>query len=178
MVCICQIIIRCPYIVSFDSIIEIMIMKRGDDVDIEQILDYFMTHLPGIIVLNSWGETGIYYNPDGKLKRGIYLLTIKSKDGAHDKSSHLDRDGVFRLNIGIRKSTFLKLFGSIPHRPSAGQVVDMPFDFSLSDTILPHPVYAWMGWICVLNPSTLTFEQLKPLISEAYDYAKQKYQKR
>ncbi|WP_330548566.1 DUF6194 family protein [Bacilliculturomica massiliensis] len=44
--------------------------------------------------------------------------------------------------------------------------------------ILPHPVYAWMGWICSLNPSEKTFEELKPLIQEAFEYAKEKYKKR
>ena len=146
--------------------------------DKEQILEYCLTQLPGTIVSDNWGETGVFYNPNSGRKRGIYLLTIKNKDGAHDKSSILNREGVFRLNIGIRKSTFLKLFGSIPHRPLAGQVVDMPYDFSESDTMLPHPVYAWMGWICVLNPSDKTFEQLKPLISEAYELAIEKYLKR
>ncbi len=32
-----------------------------------------------------------------------------------------------------------------------------------------------MGWICVLNPSEQMFENLKPLIDEAYEYAKEKY---
>lgn len=35
-----------------------------------------------------------------------------------------------------------------------------------------------MGWICVLNPSEAAFETLKPLITEAYEYAKEKYGKR
>ncbi len=32
----------------------------------------------------------------------------------------------------------------------------MPYDFSAKDIIMPHPVYAWMGWICMLNPSEQT----------------------
>jgi hypothetical protein len=30
-------------------------------------------------------------------------------------------------------------------------------------------VYATQSWVCVLNPSTATFESLKPLLAEAYD---------
>lgn len=47
-----------------------------------------------------------------------------------------------------------------------------------ADDILPHPVYAWMGWICVLNPLEQTFEKLKPLIEESYWFAQEKFNKR
>ena len=30
-------------------------------------------------------------------------------------------------------------------------------------------MYAPQSWVCVLNPSTETFESLKPLLAEAYD---------
>ncbi|MEY8338597.1 DUF6194 family protein [Lachnospiraceae bacterium 62-35] len=70
------------------------------------------------------------------------------------------------------------MFGFIPKRPGAGEVVDMDHDFSSVDRILPHPVYAWMGWIYVLNPSEKTFEEIKPYIQEAYEYAKEKFAKR
>ncbi|WP_330571520.1 DUF6194 family protein [Hominisplanchenecus murintestinalis] len=36
--------------------------------------------------------------------------------------------------------------------------------------MVPHPVYAWMAWICALNPSEQTFEELKPYIQESYEY--------
>ena len=51
-------------------------------------------------------------------------------------------------------------------------------DFTRTDTLLPHPVYAWMGWVCVLNPSAQTFESMKPLIRESYMFAKEKFEKR
>lgn len=142
------------------------------------ILTDCLNRLTGTILTDSYGERALFYNPGRKLKRGVYILTIKEKDGPNDKSSRLDREKVYRLNIGIRKSTFLKLFGTLPERPGKGETVDMDADFSLPDRILPHPVYAWMGWICVLNPTQATFETLKPLITEAYEYAKEKYGKR
>lgn len=144
----------------------------------EKILTDCLDRLAGTVLIDSYGERALYYNPDRKLKRGVYILTIKEKDGPNDKSSRLDREKVYRLNIGIHKSTFLKLFGVLPNRPGKGETVGMDVDFSLPDRILPHPVYAWMGWICVLNPSEATFETLKPLITEAYEYAKEKYGKR
>ena len=144
----------------------------------DEILKYCLKNLDGTVLVSSWGEQGIFYNPEGKLKRGIYVLTVKEKDGDNDKSSKLDREDIYRVNLGVRRSTFSSMFGTIPKRPDKGCVVDMDYDFSLTDTILPHPVYAWMGWICVLNPSETRFEELMPLIQEAYEYAKEKYAKR
>lgn len=39
------------------------------------------------------------------------------------------------------------------------------------------PIYAWMSWICVLNPSDETFREFKGYIDEAYDYAVEKFNK-
>lgn len=144
----------------------------------DEILKYCLDYLEGSILVESWGEKGIFYNPGHALKRGVYILTVKEKDGDHDKSSNLDRPGIYRVNLGVRKGTFIKLFGAVPKRPGAGGIVEMDHDFSVTDQILPHPVYAWMSWMCVLNPSEDTFEALKPYIQEAYEYAKEKFAKR
>ena len=129
----------------------------------DEILQYCLDNLEGTVLVSSWGEKGIFFNPGNLLKRGVYVLTVKEKDGDNDKSSKLDRENVYRVNIGIRKDTFIKLFGKIPERPGE---------------ILPHPVYAWMGWICVLNPTEQLFEELKLHIQESYEYAKEKFKKR
>lgn len=147
-------------------------MKAND------ILACCTSNLEGTVLIESWGEKGIFYNPYHTLKRGVYVLTIKEKDGENDKSSNLNRDNVFRVNLGVRKTTFKKMFGEIPKRPSAGGIVSMNFDFTELDKIIPHPVYAWMGWISVLNPSLKTFESLKPYIEEAYEFSKEKFSKR
>ena len=90
----------------------------------------------------------------------------------------MNREGVYRINIGVRKDTFQQMFKEIPKRPAKGETVNMDYDFTTIDKIIPHPVYAWMGWICCLNPTEETFNELRPLIQEAYEYAKEKYQKR
>lgn len=144
----------------------------------KQILDYCLSSLNGTVLVESWGEKGIFYNPGLVLKRGVYVLTVKEKDGDNDKASNLDRTGIYRVNLGLRKSTFQKMYGKIPARPAAGGVVDMDCDFTALDIIIPHPVYAWMGWASVLNPSKQTFERLKPLIQEAYEFSVEKFQKR
>lgn len=144
----------------------------------DEILKYCTENLNGVVLVESWGERGIFYNPGGRLKRGVYVLTVKEKDGENDRSSRLDRENTYRVNIGVYKSTFERLFGALPKRPPKGGVVDMDCDFSEYDRILPHPVYAWMGWICAVNPSEKTLGELEPYIREAYEYAKQKFAKR
>ena len=44
---------------------------------------------------------------------------------------------------------------------------------------MPHPVYGWMSWVCILNPTIEYFNSsLKELIDEAYELARQKAKKR
>lgn len=144
----------------------------------DDILDYCLKNLKGTVLSKNWGEKGIFYNPDYRLPKGVYILTIKEKDGDNDKASNINRDGIYRVNLGLRKDSFKDMFLSVPKRPPAGCVVEMDYDFTRLDTIMPHPVYAWMGWICVLNPSEQTFEKLKPLIEESYWFAQEKFNKR
>ena len=144
----------------------------------KEVFDYCLKAFPGTVLNKNWGEWGIFYNPEGKLSRGVYILTIKEKDGDNDKASNVNRPGIYRINLGVRKETFRALFSAIPKRPTAGGIVDMPFDFTVSNTILPHPVYAWMSWICMLSPTEEGFESLRPYIRESYELAIEKYRKK
>ena len=144
----------------------------------DDILSYCLSHLQETVLIESWGERGVFYNPGHRFKRGIYVLTVKEKDGPNDRASRLDRPGVFRVNLGVGKDTFRRLFGLQPARPPRGGVIGMDVDFSAQDVLLPHPVYGWMSWLCVLNPSPDMFETLKPLIEEAYRLAREKSDRR
>ena len=75
----------------------------------DKILNYCLENLEGTVLVESWGEKGIFYNPGHVLKRGVYILTVKEKDGDNDKSSDLNRDGIYRVNLGIQKQTFTEL---------------------------------------------------------------------
>jgi hypothetical protein len=144
---------------------------------IEKIMTY-ASEYEGVVITENWGERGLFYNPEGKLPKGVYILTFKEKDGPNDKASNVNRANVYRLNLGLSKNTFKTMFNDIPKRPVAGQIIDTGHSFDDLDRIMPHPVYGWSSWVCVLNPSSGTFEELKPLIHESIELAKAKYRKR
>lgn len=146
--------------------------------DGSSITQFISDTFAGIRPVAAWGETSFFYNPGQKLPRGVYFATLKENDGDNDRASNLRRPTVFRLNIGISKATYRSLFGPPPSRPAAGGVVDTGHDFTALDQLLPHPVYGWMSWVCVLNPSIATFQTAKPLLAEAYDLAVGKFAKR
>ena len=92
----------------------------------------------------------------------------------YDQFSNLKRSGVFRLNIGVGKATFESLYGP----KSANEADAKTHDFTALDTIMPHPVYGGIFWICVLNPGDKTFEtKLRPMLTEAYELAVARYPK-
>jgi hypothetical protein len=103
------------------------------------------------------------------------FATIVTKDyGEFDNASQLDRPGVFRLNIGVSRETFQKLFGYLPGKEGSKNT---EYDYAALDTLMPHPVYAPQSFVCVLNPSPETFETVKPLLAEAYSIVETRHSK-
>ena len=145
---------------------------------IEDIHGFITQSYDGLNIIDSWGEQTYFYNPGKALKRGTYFMTIKEKNGENDQASDLDREGIFRLNIGLTKPGFIKLFGEPPGRPGKGKAIEGYWNFTKLDELTPHPVYGWMGWVSVLNPSRQRFEQCRPLIQEAFDKAVAGFAKR
>ena len=136
----------------------------------------------------SWkrGETSLFYNPNGLLKRGTYCFTFKEKDGDNDCSSALNRAEVeYRMNFKITKPTFLSQFNepSLPLRPSKGNIITLKsgrvYDPTVLNTLIPHPVYGWMGWVSIINPSEQSIEEIVKagLLDESYEHAKAGYNK-
>lgn len=153
-------------------------MSKQISIPIERA-DHFLAHdLDDVVPMSAWGEVSYFYNPGRQLKRGTYFATIKRKDGKNDRASKIDRPGFWRLNIGVSKPVYRGLFGDHPARPPKGGVVEGPWDFLASDLIMPHPVYAWMGWIAVLCPSETTWQRCIPLIHDAHAKAKESFRHR
>ncbi|MDX1737284.1 MAG: DUF6194 family protein [Alphaproteobacteria bacterium] len=149
-----------------------------EKLSVDEIAGYLTKICPGLVFSHNWGERGLFYNPENKLPKGIYLMTFKEKDGENDKASQIDRGNIFRLNLGLTKTSYEALFGPRPARPKAGGVVDVDYDFTRIDQLMPHPVYGWMGWVCILNPSVANLKKLEPLIMESYENAKVKFAKK
>ena len=113
----------------------------------------------------AWGDTFFMHHDD---EHHFPFATIVTKDyGDFDNLSNLDRPNVWRLNIGVSKETFDRLF-------PAGQ----NYDFAASDVLMPHPVYGPNHFVCILNPSDASFQEIRPLLDEAYRIASGRVERR
>ncbi len=141
--------------------------------EIHELIQRFKLQYPSLSENKNWGEQGLFYNPQEKFAKGAYVLTFKEKDGKNDAASHLNVASKYRLNLKISKKTFIKLFNTIPKRPPAGGVIEGEYDFTKIDEVMPHPVYGWMTWVCIINPTMKTIESMEMdgLFDEAYQAA-------
>ena len=140
--------------------------------------EYLVSALDSVVQKDAWGETSYFYNPGLRFERGTYFATIKKKDGENDSASGLNCPGIWRLNMGIGKETFVSMFGHPPSRPAKGQVIKGPWDFHEINRIIPHPVYGWMSWIAVLNPYIERWSRCQTLLDDAHARARMTFEKR
>lgn len=131
--------------------------------DESAMADYIMKTFPGVETSTAFGYTFFFYRSDHRLP----FATMASSDNEYDRVSNLDRPGVYRLNVGVSRETFMSLFG-------ASKLDISSYDFTALDTIMPHPEYAAQHFICVLSPSEETFERLRPMLAEAYEIAERR----
>lgn len=117
----------------------------------DQIAERILS-LGNITRLDQEGTSFFFVGDDQRLP----LATILT-NSAHDSYSNLDREGVFRLNISLTKEDFRSL-----------GFQEEPRDFTALDTILPHPEYGMMHYICILNPSRESFTRLQPMLAASY----------
>jgi len=144
----------------------------------KQLENWILDNYNGVIVKDAYRERSFFYNPDGSFPKGIYFATIKESDGPNDKASNLNRDGIYRLSIGVGKKQYQHLFGEIPKRPAKGNIVELDFDFTTTGMFLPHPIYAWLGWVSINNPDNENLELVKELLDISYRNALAKFSKK
>jgi hypothetical protein len=144
--------------------------------DQNAIVGYVAEHFAGVNIARpsdgpGAGDTFFIYDPAGDLEPNQQhpFATIVTKDyGDFDNASNLNREGVFRLNVGLSRDTFRSLI-----QPSE------QLDYAALDRLLPHPVYATQSWVSILNPSQATFATLiQPLLGEAYHRAVERHNAR
>ncbi len=113
----------------------------------------------------NYGYSFFFVGADHRLG----FVTIANSDNDYDSVSNLNRAGVFRLNIGVSRDSFDELVGSVD--PAS-------VDFTVLNTVMPHPEYAKQNFICILNPSGDNETLTKELIVEAHEIAATRYQHR
>ncbi len=92
----------------------------------------------------------------------VPFVSIADSDNEYDSVSNLNREGVYRINIGVGRKTFEALFG---------EKDDEGIDYTALDVFLPHPEYAKQHFICILNPAGENEVLTKQYIREAHDLA-------
>ncbi len=133
----------------------------------EQDLVDFITALEGVEMLVASEELGSSEGTWGDMffstgEGAFPFVTIVTQDLAGvDESCRLDRDGVFRVNIGIGRDRMKERFG---------REMTSDRDPSDFDHLFPNPLYAAHGWISVLNPDT-TADEVCELIRAAHQRA-------
>lgn len=146
---------------------------------------YITDTFPGVDVVVEAGNSFFFYNPDPNIPPDHMFpwVTLMIND-VNDQFSNLDRPSIYRLNIGISKTTFRAFFSmsdrSADITPGEQEVnVRDDFDYTALDQIMPHPVYGRMYWVCILNPSDESLQaNVRPLLDEAYAMAVNKHNKR
>ncbi len=132
-----------------------MASTEGSGPDPEEITTWITTTCPDTIVTKAMNAT--FFSLDASAWPNF--ATIVTTD-EHDMGapSNLARPGVYRLNIGVGRTTFKRLVGSMTDP-----------DYAELDRMIPHPVYAKQRWVAILNPSRRTFDEVvKALTTEAY----------
>jgi hypothetical protein len=123
--------------------------------DEQAVIDYIMHTFEGVDRVSAMDA---HFFPRDPEKHWPNFATIVTTD-AHDDASDLNAPGRFRLNIGVGRATFASLFPEGTGEP----------DYTVLDTVMPHPVYAAQHWVAIINPSEATFQNVvAPLLEGAY----------
>ena len=137
----------------------------------QNIREWILAEFDHVVPKPSWGETSFFVNPANKLPSGTYFATIKENDVGNDNASNLNRDGVFRLSFGPGNEAFCAKFDTPTARPPKGGQIAGDWNFKELDVLTPHPIYGWMSWMAILNPTAISFKECQPLLSQAYEKA-------
>ncbi|BFU41768.1 DUF6194 family protein [Krasilnikovia sp. MM14-A1004] len=155
---------------------------------IEQQVTALITALPGVLVVRAGADNGapemargdsfFFYDPQGDspADRRMPFATLVINDyPGFDTASQLHRPDVVRLNIDPGRDLFTETVGYAPaeHPAHADR-----WDYTVLDQLLPHPVYATAGWVCVLNPGPHTRTRVADLVAAAHARAARQYDAR
>jgi hypothetical protein len=139
-----------------------------------------LTAMDGVLVLKpqpgdgspeiAWGDVFFYYAPDGVVPKSQPFATIVTKDYPGDGTSRLSRPDAFRVNIAAGAEQFRTWTGFEPKDTASDSA-----DASVSDVVIPHPVYGNLSWLAVVNPGPNTAAAIEDLLQIAYGLARQRF---
>ena len=124
----------------------------------QQALEEFIAGLPAVEQTEAYGYRFFFVGSE----RMLPFATMASNDSEYDNKSNLDREGVYRVNIGVSKESFDRLVGHI-------SVADC--DFAQLNAFLPHPDYAKQHFLCILAPTGDQLRRTQALLEEAHGIA-------
>ena len=133
-------------------------MKQAD-------FEAYVMELPNVQREENFGYSFFFVGDDRRLP----FVTIAASDNEYDNVSNLNREGVFRINIGVSKETFDLL---------VADPLDGDIDYSALNVFLPHPHYSRQHFVCILNPAGDNAEKTKQLIAEAHSIAEQRLERK
>jgi hypothetical protein len=133
----------------------------------QQQVEAFVESLPNVQSSEAYGYRFYFFGDDHRMP----FLTIANSDNEYDNRSNLNREGVFRINLGVRPETFRGMF---PPTESDGSELD----YTQLNVFLPHPDYAKQSFLCILNPSGDNVGRLQDLIHEAHGVSRARYERR
>ena len=154
-----------------------VLLELPDVADATALLHAMDRRLPGIVTTTDSNDWYLFYDPDGITvpERRFPFCTLMTGD-RYDAASRLDRDpATYRINLEASRRSYERLFGPAPRQPAGYAVIDTGFDYTATDTLMPHPFYAPLHWVCVVNPGVRTLAELADLLGQAHSLAKRKY---
>lgn len=116
------------------------------------------------------GMNSFFWFAEGDERKLMPFLTLVTTD-EYDGASQLSRAGVYRLNFSLTPAEYALRFGPLPRARADWGVVDTGFDYAALDRVMPHPIYAPLGWACIVRPGRESFEALVLLLWAAYERA-------
>jgi hypothetical protein len=134
-----------------------MTTEAGAEViPLEEVVRYITERFAGVDVTQAMAATFFSLDPEKHWPNFATLVTTDEHD--MDQNSNLTARDAYRLNIGVGRETFERLIAS-----------NKDYDYTATDVVIPHPVYAKQRWIAIVNPSRRSFDEIvKPLLEEAH----------
>jgi hypothetical protein len=133
-------------------------MAQGHKAMNQQATEKFLMDLANVEQEDNFGYLFFFVGDDHRFA----FVTIGYADNEFDKVSNLDREGIFRINIGVSKQTYRSLLADVD--PDG-------VDYAALDVFMPHPHYAKQHFVSILNPTGANVATTQKLMLEAHTMA-------